>query len=98
MGVGSRIKNADAIEKLDQKNWTELLKTLQSFSKKVEKLTNRPSFTLEEKVIKDLIDRAKHATTTHEYDEANYEVYGSPFQQTLNTKDLYDIYVSGVLK
>ena len=98
LDVGSKLKNAEAIEKLDIKNWTEFLKTLQSFSKKMRKMNNRASFILDEKAIKDLIDRAKHATTTNEYDEANSEIYGSPFQQTLNTKDLYNIYVSGAFK
>ena len=98
LDVGSKFKSADALEKLEIKNWPELLKTLQSFSKKMKKVTNRASIILDERLIKDLMDRAKHATTTHEYDLANYEIYGSPFQQTLNTKDLYDIHVSGVFK
>ena len=92
LGVKSLLKNADAIEKLEMQNWTELLKTLQSFSKKVEKNNNRLGFKLEERGIKDLIDKAKHATITGEYNDSNVEIYGSPYQETLNPKDLDDRY------
>ena len=87
-GVRSSFKNSDAIEKLDITDWAELLKTLQSLSRKVETHTNRPSFRLDDKAIRNLIDQAKQS----DYSDANYEIYGSPYQQTSNTEELYDRY------
>ena len=91
LGVRSPLKNADAIENLEIKNWTEMLKTLYSFSKKVEKNRVGSGFKLDDKSIKDLIDTAKRATITGEYNDCN-EIYGSPYQDTLNPKDLDDRY------
>ena len=88
-------KNAGAIEKMGTKDWEELLKTLQSFSRKMEAnslkkgQTQRvPGFTLTVKAIKSLKDQSN----SEDNSRGNYELYASPYQQTSNTKELYDRY------
>ena len=93
--VKTLFKNASGIEKLERKDWEELLKTLQSFSKKMEanSLENRqtqsvPGFILNERSVKSLIRDAKHENNPGN----NYALYGSPYQELTDSKDLYDRY------
>ena len=93
MQVKTLFKNAGSIEKMGTKDWEELLKTLQSFSKKMEANSQKkgqrvPGFILTEKAIKSLIDQSNRETNSH----GNYELYASPYQQSSNAKELYSRY------
>ena len=87
------------IEKLETQNWEKLLTTLESFSVKVEKNAKDKghhrviqSFKLDARAIKELLDTAKRAASRASYLDANCEIYGSPYQKTPSTKELYDRY------
>ena len=97
--VRTWFKNPADIEKLEMQNWEKLLTTLESFSVKLEKNAKdkghhriTQSFKLEAKAVKDLLDTAKRTASRASYLDANYQIYGSPYQKTPSTKELYDQY------
>ena len=94
MKVQTSFKTANVIEKMGMKDWEELLKTLQSFSKKMESNAIKKGtgkivrgFVLSEKSVKDLVAEAKREESG--YADAEYEIYGSPYRETPNSQDLY---------
>ena len=95
MKVQTSFKTPNAIEKMGIKDWEELLKTLQSFSKKMEANFIKKghgrivrAFSMSATAVKSLLEEGKRGQSC--YTPGEYEIYGSPYPEDLpNSSDLY---------
>ena len=98
MKVNTPFKNPSAIEKMGVDDWTDLLKTLQAFSKRMENNSIKKGresriirgLTLPDKAIKALVEEGRNEESLYSPGENN--IYGSPYEETPTSTELYDRY------
>jgi hypothetical protein len=98
MKVSTHFKTPSAIEKMGVDEWAELLKTLQTFSKRMENNSIKKGresriirgLTLPDKSIKALVEEGRNEESLYSPGENN--IYGSPYEETPTSTELYDRY------
>ena len=98
MKVSTSFKNPSQVEKINtEKEWEDLLKTLMSYSKRMENNAIKTGqrkiirgFTLSDKSIKTLAQEVVSRQSV--YIPGDYELYASPYEETLNSNEIYDKY------